>query len=170
MSLNFSHFHLLQNHWANFNKTWHKVFLSEGIQVRSNEEPRPFPRSDDYEIAKVHWWVWKIFFSRTTGPISSKLGTNHFWVKGIQVFTNEGPRCFSRGDNYEIVKIHWHLLQKHLANFQSKLAEIILLFKLKSHAFFAREKNCEIVKIHWWILKIFSRTIGPISTKLSTSF
>ena len=31
LSVNFSHFHLLlQNHWANFNQTWHKVFLGEG--------------------------------------------------------------------------------------------------------------------------------------------
>ena len=29
--VNFSHFHLLlQNHWANFNQTWHKSFLGEG--------------------------------------------------------------------------------------------------------------------------------------------
>ena len=28
--VNFSHFHLLlQNHWANFNQTWHKVSLGE---------------------------------------------------------------------------------------------------------------------------------------------
>ena len=31
LSVNFSHFHLLlQNHWANFNQTWHKVCLGEG--------------------------------------------------------------------------------------------------------------------------------------------
>ena len=31
LSVNFSHFHLLlQNHWANFNQTWHKVSLGEG--------------------------------------------------------------------------------------------------------------------------------------------
>ena len=31
LSVNFSHFHLLlQNHLANFNQTWHKVFLGEG--------------------------------------------------------------------------------------------------------------------------------------------
>ena len=30
-SINFSHFHLLlQNHWANFNQTWHKASLGEG--------------------------------------------------------------------------------------------------------------------------------------------
>ena len=38
--VNFSHFHgLLQNHWTNFNQTWHKASLDEGIQVCSNEEP-----------------------------------------------------------------------------------------------------------------------------------
>jgi hypothetical protein len=30
----------------------------------------------------------KIFFSRTSRPISMKLGTNHAWVKGI---LNKGP-------------------------------------------------------------------------------
>ena len=30
-SVNFSHFHLiLQNHWANFNQTWHKSSFGEG--------------------------------------------------------------------------------------------------------------------------------------------
>ena len=31
------------------------------------------------------------FFSRTTGPISTKLATVHPWVKGIQVCSNEEP-------------------------------------------------------------------------------
>ena len=29
-SVYFSHFLLLQNHWTNFNKTWHKASLGEG--------------------------------------------------------------------------------------------------------------------------------------------
>ena len=33
----------------------------------------------------------KIHFSRTNGPISTKLGTKHHWVKGIQVCSNEEP-------------------------------------------------------------------------------
>ena len=36
----------------------------------------------------------------------NKIKTKHPWVKGIQVCSNEGPRPFPRGDNYEIVKIH----------------------------------------------------------------
>ena len=48
-----------------------------------------------------------VFFSRTTGPILTKLGTMHLWVKGIQIYINEGPSPFPRGDYYEIAKIHW---------------------------------------------------------------
>jgi hypothetical protein len=60
----------------------------------------------------VHKKYFKIFFSRTTGPNSIKLGTNHPWVKGIQVCSNEGPGLFQRGDNYKNVKIGWGLLPK----------------------------------------------------------
>ena len=65
----------------------------------------------------------KKFFSRTTGPISTelgtmhplvkgtqvcstKLGTKHPWVKGTQGCSNEGPCPFLTGDNYEIAKLH----------------------------------------------------------------
>ena len=33
-------------------------------------------------------------FSRTTGPISTKLSKRHPWVEGIQVCSNEGPTLF----------------------------------------------------------------------------
>jgi hypothetical protein len=46
------------------------------------------------------------FFSRTTRPILTRLGTNHPWVKGIQVFSKEGDSTSPRGDNSERVKIH----------------------------------------------------------------
>jgi hypothetical protein len=46
------------------------------------------------------------FLSRTTGPILTRLSTNHPWGEGIQVCSNEG-RCPSlRGDNSKRVKIH----------------------------------------------------------------
>ena len=57
-------------------------------------------------ITKKGKYVYKIFFSRTTGPISIKLGTIHSRVKGIQVRSNEGLRPFPGGDNNEIGKIH----------------------------------------------------------------
>ena len=78
------------------------------IRICSNEGPCPFPRGDNYELAKIHWRNLKIFISRTARPISTKLGTKHPWVMGIQFYSNEGPRPFPRGDNYKIAKIHWH--------------------------------------------------------------
>ncbi|XP_055998471.1 uncharacterized protein LOC125683191 isoform X1 [Ostrea edulis] len=42
-----------------------------------------------------------IFLSRTTWSISIKLGTDHPFVKGIQVCSNEGPCPLQRGDNYK---------------------------------------------------------------------
>ena len=49
-SVNFSHFHLLlQNHWANFNQTWHKASLGEGDSSLLSKGPHPFPRRDNYE-------------------------------------------------------------------------------------------------------------------------
>ena len=97
-----------------------------GIQVCSNAGPYPFPRGDNFKIAKIHWQILKIFFSRTTVPISTKLSINHPWVKGILDYSNKWPLLFPRGDDYEIMKIHW--------------------------------QNFKI---------FFSRTTGPISTKLS---
>ena len=74
-------------------------------QFYTNEGPHPFPRGDNYEIAKIHLRNLKIF-SKTTGPISTKLGTMHPWVKGRKVCSNEGSRPFSRADNYKKMKIH----------------------------------------------------------------
>ena len=73
----------------------------KGIQVCSDESPFPFPRGDNYEIGKIQLQNLKIFYSRTTGPISTKLGTKHPWVKGIQVYTNEVLSLFPRGDNFK---------------------------------------------------------------------
>ena len=44
-----------------------------------------FPRGDNNVIAKIHRQHLKIFFSRTVGPTSTKLGTKNPWVEGIQV-------------------------------------------------------------------------------------
>ena len=69
------------------------------IQDCSNEVPRPFPRGNNYEIAKIHLGNLKNVFSRTTEPISTKLGTKFPWVKGIQVYSDERLHPFPRGNN-----------------------------------------------------------------------
>ena len=38
--------------------------------------------------------------------ISLVFGTKHPWMKGIQNYSNEGPRPFPGADNYKIAKIH----------------------------------------------------------------
>jgi hypothetical protein len=43
--------------------------------------------------------MFKIFFSRTSSPISIKLGRNHPWVKRILNCSNKGPGPPQRGDN-----------------------------------------------------------------------
>ena len=55
----------------------------EGIQLCSNEGPNLFSRGDNYEIPKIHLQNLKIFFSRTTWTVSTKLGMKHPWMKGI---------------------------------------------------------------------------------------
>ena len=71
---------------ANFNQTWIKWVM----RTCSKEGPRHFPRGDNYEKAKIYWRNLKIFFSRSTRTISTKLSTMHLWVKEIQVCSNEG--------------------------------------------------------------------------------
>jgi hypothetical protein len=53
----------------------------------------------------VNFYIFD-FFSRTTGPILTKVGTNHPWGEGIQVCSNEGDCPSSRGDNSKTIKIH----------------------------------------------------------------
>ena len=57
--------------------------------------------------SETHWRNLKVFSSRIAGPISSKFGTKHAWVVGIQIRSTEDPRSFSREDKFEIVEKHW---------------------------------------------------------------
>jgi hypothetical protein len=75
------------------------------IQVCSNEGPGPLQRGDNHKNVKMGWCHLKIF-TRTTGPILTRLGTNHPWREGIQVCSKEGDCSSPRGDNSKRVKIH----------------------------------------------------------------
>jgi hypothetical protein len=54
---------------------------------------------------------FKIFFSRTTGPILTRHGTIYPWRERIQVSLKEGDSPSPRGDNSERVKIHRKVLE-----------------------------------------------------------
>jgi hypothetical protein len=77
----------------------------KGNQVCSNKVPSPLQRGDNHKNVKMGWSNLKIF-SRTTESILTTLGTNHPYVEGIQVSSNEGDNPSPRGDNSERVKIH----------------------------------------------------------------
>ena len=108
ISGNFPHFHLLlQNHWVNFNQTWHKNILGwwglkfvqmkgyrlfQGRYLRNSETTMIKFSSDpvSVKLAKIHWRNLKIFFSRPDMPISITLDTK-LLMDVIFVCSNEGP-------------------------------------------------------------------------------
>ena len=67
----------------------------KGFQIYSTEGLCPCLREDNDKIAKICWRNLKIF--RATEPISTKLGTKYSWVKGTQVYSNEGPHPLFKG-------------------------------------------------------------------------
>jgi hypothetical protein len=64
---------------AEFNQTWYKLSLVKRIQFCSNEGSGSLLRGDIHKNVKMGWGNLKVFFSRTNGPILSRLGTNHPW-------------------------------------------------------------------------------------------
>jgi hypothetical protein len=70
----------------------------KGIQVCSNKGLGSLQRGDNHKNVKIGWDHLKIFFSRTTGPILTRLGTNHPWGKWIQVCSNEGDCALLQGE------------------------------------------------------------------------
>jgi hypothetical protein len=77
----------------------------KGIQVFSKEGDNPSPRGDNSKRVKMHWKFFEIF-SRTTGPILTRLGTNYPWRERIQLSLKEGDNPSLRGDNSKRVRIH----------------------------------------------------------------
>ena len=74
-----------------FNQTWHKSSCGKGNSSTFKWTVSLFLRGDNFKIVEIHWQNFKIFFSRTTRPLSTNFGTKHLWVKGIQVCSNEEP-------------------------------------------------------------------------------
>jgi hypothetical protein len=57
----------------------------KGMQVCSNKGPGPLQRESKHKNVKMGWGYFKIFLSRTTRPILTRLGINHSWIEGIIV-------------------------------------------------------------------------------------
>ena len=160
--------------------------LSVRPSVWKNKGPHPFPRENNYKIAKMHWWNLKIFFSRTTGPIQLNFAqscTKHPWMVGISSFLKWRATPFSKG-RYMLLRnskntFNWWILKI----FFSRNSPLISLLLGQKHPWvvliqvcsnegprpFPKGDNYKIVKILWQNLDKFpSRITGPISTKLRT--
>jgi hypothetical protein len=119
----------------------------------------------------VNFYIFD-FFSRTTGPILTKLGTYHPWGEGILNCSNEGDCPSPRGDNHKRVKIHWKFLKIFFSR-TSRLISIklginhpwvkgILNCSNKGPGPLQRGDNLKNTKMWWGHLKIFfSRTTEP---------
>jgi hypothetical protein len=94
----------------------------KGNQVCPNKGPGPLQRGDNHKNVKMGCGHLKIF-SRTTWPILTRLDTNHPWVEGIQVCSNEGHSPSPRGDNSERLK---KISLEPAGQIQSNLVQIIL--------------------------------------------
>jgi hypothetical protein len=85
--------------------TTNLVFSSPELKAQVSFSDRPLSGVHLSVCPSVNFYIFD-FFSRTTGPILTGLGTNHPWVKGIQVCSKEGDSPSPRGDNSKRVKIH----------------------------------------------------------------
>lgn len=70
----------------------------KGFPVCSDNGPFPLQRVDNQERVKIGFNVLKIFYPRTTEPISTKPGTKHPFGMGFQVYTNEVLVPLQRGN------------------------------------------------------------------------
>jgi hypothetical protein len=79
----------LQNQLANSIKLGTNYPWSKAIQVCANEGSYPLQRGDNDKNVKMVWCHLKIF-SRSTGPILARLGTNHPWGRGFNFVQVKG--------------------------------------------------------------------------------
>jgi hypothetical protein len=69
--------------------------LGEGDSSLFNKGPGPLEMGDNHKNLKMGWGNLNIF-SRTTGLILNRLGTNHLRIEKIQVSLKEGDSPSSR--------------------------------------------------------------------------
>ena len=105
-----------------------------------------------------------IFFSGIAVTISTKLGTEHAWVMGIKVYSNEGPRPSKLGDDSKTPLLHNLCVNFNQA--QNILARVMVIHKGPR---LFQQDDSEITKIHGQHLKsFFIRTDGLISTMVKS--
>jgi hypothetical protein len=100
----------------------------KGIQIYSNKGPGPLQRVDNHKNVKMGWGHLKFFFSKTTRPILTRLGTHHPCRERIQVSLKDRDSPSPRGDGSERVKVHRNFLKNFLLqNQQAKINQLNLV-------------------------------------------
>ena len=74
---------------------------SRGFKFAQMKDPTIFQGELIKKLQKIHGQILKIFYSRTSVLISTKLCTNYSSVKENADCINEGPHPFQRGDSNE---------------------------------------------------------------------
>ena len=131
-----------QNHRVNFNQTWHKSSLGEEDSSSLKWRAKTPLKVEIIAKAHVNFFVIKFvrclrcpprdcckLFTFSSSPpeplISTKIDTNHLWVRKIQVCSNEGA-CVFQGEkitkkgNYIDENLK-KILQNHWANFHKAI-------------------------------------------------
>ena len=74
-----------------------------GIQVSSNEGPRPFPRANNYEIAKIRWQNTFYFIReiRAEGQFSSNKSLSNASTKSNFFLKIDELACISHKRKWE---------------------------------------------------------------------
>ena len=89
----------------------------------SKEGACPFSKRNNKIKVKIHWRDSRIFFSRTTGPISTELGKNNHFVDFMS-----GYVPFQNKNNSDEAKINFEkILPPELqSQFQPNMSQIVL--------------------------------------------
>ena len=88
------------------------------------------------------------YLSPPPSPISTKLCTNHSWVKGMQVCANEGSHLFPKGDDNKKANIPGTLMKFKIFFFRTTWMMGIQVCSNKRPRPFPRGDNYEITNIH----------------------
>ena len=89
-------------------------------------------------------WVSFCFYSRSTGPSSTKLGTKHYRVMRIQIYSNEMPSLFQGKNN-------------------SKKQKNLFIDILKSSSASTGPISTKLATKHLWFMdSLFKRSTTPL--------
>ena len=93
------HIKCTQNQWITNSLVLGRWFCMELIFESSR-------LTNNNDSTKIQWVNLRIFISRATGPISTKFGTKHPWVKEVQFRLNEMSCLNPKRYINKIAKIH----------------------------------------------------------------